>query len=141
MSYPPNPYGQPGQPGPYGQPLPPASPPTAGKATTSLVLGVVSLFLCGFLTGIPAIFVGVSARREIRRSNGALGGEGLALGGIITGVLGTIWTLIATVIIIVLFAFGAEVAKDYTDACDDVLSGQGGDDTFFGETIGPEDCL
>ena len=141
MSYPPGP---PGPAGPYGYgqpgPPPPASPPTASKATTSLILGVVSLFLCGFLTGIPAIFIGVSARKEIRRSNGTLGGEGLALGGIITGVLGTIWTLIATAIVITLFAVGADVVNDYSEACDNVRSGRGGDDTFFGETIGPEDC-
>ena len=144
MSYPPGssgPSGPPGPYGPYGQPVPPpASPPTSSKATTSLILGVVSLFLCGFLTGIPAIFVGLSARKEIRRSNGALGGEGLALGGIITGVLGTIWMVVAAVILIALLAFGADVARDYSEACDNVRSGQGGDDTFFGQTIGPEDC-
>jgi hypothetical protein len=140
MSYPPGPYGQPGQPGPYGQPVPPVpTSPTSGKATTSLILGVLSLFLCGFFTGIPAIFVGLSARKEIRESNGAVSGEGIALGGIITGVLGTLWTLIAGGILVALIVFGAQVANDYNDACDNVRDGQGGD-TFFGETIGPEDC-
>lgn len=138
MSYPPGP---PDPYAPYGQPVPPrASPPTSSKATTSLVLGVVSLLLCGFLTGIPAIFVGLSARKEIKRSNGSLGGEGLALGGIITGVLGTIWMLVATALLIALFAFGADVINNYSEVCDNVRSGQGGDDTFLGETIGPEDC-
>ena len=136
MSYPPQP--------PYGQPAPPVppvpSPPTSSKATTSLVLGIVSLFFCGFLTGIPAIIVGVSARREIRRSNGTLSGDGLALGGIITGVLGTLWTLIAGGILVALLVFGTQVAEDYTDACDRIRSGQG-DETFLGETLGPEDCL
>jgi hypothetical protein len=139
MSYPPPqvPYGQ-----PYGQPVPPVpTPPTSGKSTTSLVLGIVSLFFCGFLTGIPAIIVGISARKEIRRSNGALSGDGLALGGIITGILGTLWSLIAAGILIALFAFGAEAVNDYDQACDSIRSGQGGDDTFFGETISPEDCL
>lgn len=131
MSYPP---------GQYGQPVPPVpSPPTSSKATTSLILGVVSLFLCGFFTGIPAIFVGLSARKEIRRSNGALSGDGLALGGIITGILGTLWTLIAAGLLVGLIAFGADVANDYSEACDNARDGQGGD-TFFGETIGPEDC-
>ena len=134
MSYPPPyvPYGQPVQPGP--------PPPTSGKATTSLVLGLVSLFLCGFFTGIPAIVVGISARREIRRSEGRLGGDGLALGGIITGVLGTLWMLIAAGILVSLFVFGAQVVEDYDQACDNIRNGQG-DDTIFGETISPEDCL
>lgn len=134
MSHPSGPYP------PYGQPVPPVpTPPTAGKATTSLVLGVVSLFFCGFFTGIPAILVGMSARKEIRQSGGTLSGEGLALGGIITGVLGTLWTLIAAGILVALIAFGAGVANDYSEACDNVRDGQGSD-TFFGEPIGPEDC-
>lgn len=125
---------------PYGQPAPPGPSPTSGKATTSLILGVLSLFLCGFFTGIPAIFVGLSARKEIRRSNGAVSGEGLALGGIITGILGTIWTLIAGALLVALLVFGIQVAEDYDTACDEILAGQGGDDTLFGEPIGPEDC-
>ena len=134
MSYPPPQV-------PYGQPVPPVPPaPTSGKSTTSLVLGIVSLFFCGFFTGIPAIIVGMSARKEIRRSNGALSGDGLALGGIITGVLGTVWTLIAAGILIALIAFGAEAVKTYDEACDSIRSGDGSD-TFFGESISPEDCL
>ncbi len=135
MSYPPGPQY------PYGQPVPPVPPaPTSSKATTSLILGIVSLFFCGFLTGIPAIITGFSARKEIRQSNGAVSGDGLALGGIITGILGTLWTLIAGGILVALLVFGASVAEDYDEACDNARTGQGGDDTFFGETIGPEDC-
>ena len=135
MSYPPGP------PPPYGQPVPPVPPPpTSSKATTSLILGVVSLFLCGFFTGIPAIITGISARREIRRSNGAVSGDGLALGGIITGILGTLWTLVAAGAFVALVVFGASVAEDYDEACDNARTGQE-DDTFFGETISPEDCL
>ena len=135
MSYPPGPHV------PYGQPVPPVpTPPTAGKATTALVLGVVSLFFCGFFTGIPAILIGIAARREIRQSNGALSGDGLALGGIITGILGTLWTVIAVGILVSLFVFGAQVVEDYDQACDNIRNGQR-DDTFFGETISPEDCL
>ena len=134
MSYPPGP------PVPYGRPVAPVpSPPTSGKATTSLILGILSLFMCGLLTGLPAIFVGISARREVRRSEGRLGGDGLALGGIVTGILGTLWSVVAIVILVSLLSFGAEVAQDYDEACDNVRDGQSGD-TFFGETIGPEDC-
>ena len=135
MSYPPGqvPYGY------YPPPVPPIpSPPTSSKATTALVLGVLSLFCFGFLAGIPAIAVGWSARKEIRNANGAVGGDGLALGGIITGILGTLWSLVAVGILVSLLAIGGQVAEQYGDACDNVRDGQG--DTFFGETIGPEDC-
>ena len=70
---------------PYGQPV-----RTSGKATTSLVLGVVSMVCFGFLTGIPAIIVGMRARKEIRLSQGRTSGDGLALGGIITGIIGSL---------------------------------------------------
>jgi hypothetical protein len=105
-----------------------------------VICGVLSLFVCGFFTGIPAIILGISGRREIRRSEGRLSGDGLALGGIITGILGTLWTLIAAGVLVGLALFGAEVVEDYDEACDAVRNGQR-DDTFFGETLTPEDCL
>lgn len=137
MSYPPPPpppgQGDPSQPpaGGYGPPpgQPPMAPPgygaampagpqTAGKATTSLVLGIISLLFCGLLLGIPAIFVGISARKEIRASNGRLGGEGLALGGIITGVIGTLWSIVVIAIVIVgLVAGGSAVKNVYDQVC------------------------
>jgi hypothetical protein len=139
----------PGPEAPYHQPpVPP--PPTSGKATLSAALGFTGLFLCGFLTGIPAIVLGFSARREIREANAhldvasghrpAMGGQNLALGGIIAGAVGTLWMLVGIGILVALVLFGVEAVDDYNDACDQVRSGQPGDDTFFGETIGPEDC-
>lgn len=121
MSYPPpsgpDPYGQPpspGQPSGPGQPpgswpsmAPVALPPASGKATTALILGLVSFFMCGLFTGIPAIFLGFSARKEIRASQGRLSGDGLALAGIITGVLGTLWSLIVAALLIALVATSA----------------------------------
>ena len=186
MSYPPGPPGPPGAPGPYGpnpdgqnpygqnpygqypygQPqvpyqAPVPTPPTNGKATLSLVLGFVSLFFCGLLTGIPAIWLGISARREIREANEARGGpdgytgeggytpylgqtraqsgESLALGGIITGILGTLWSVVVGGIVVALLVFGVQVADDYSDACDRLRNGED-PGTIFGEPIGPEDC-
>ena len=134
---PPNPYG--GPPGPYGQVPPLPSPPLATNAITALVLGVVSLFLCGFFTGIPAILLGISARREIRRSEGRVSGDGIALGAIITGALGTLWTLVAAAVVIAALVFGASVVEEYDEACDNVRNGQ--DETFLGEPVDPADCL
>ena len=101
-----------GAPGPYG-----ALPPTSGKATTSLVLGIASMVLCfiGFLLGIPAIIVGLRARKEIRESQGRTTGDGLALGGIITGVIGTLAGIAVVAAVIGLFAVGTSVVEQ---ACD-----------------------
>ena len=51
-------------PSPSGYCLPLTPRPTSAKATTSLVLAVLSLFLCGLLTGLPAVLMGFSARQR-----------------------------------------------------------------------------
>lgn len=62
------------------------SPPTNGKATAALVLGLLSL-LFWFLTGIPAVILGHMALNEIKASNGTQGGTGAAITGLIFGYL------------------------------------------------------
>ena len=117
------PQGQP----PYGSGYPPPSyqqgpgPQTPGGATTSLILGIASLVLCGPFTGIPAIILGVKARRQIRESNGRLGGDGLALGGLITGVIGTLLWLVVYAFVVFAVWLGAETVDTIRDdICDDV---------------------
>jgi hypothetical protein len=67
-------------------------PTTSGKAVTSLILGILSLFLCYALTGIPAIVLGALGLRDVGRGKGRVQGKGMALAGLITGVLGTLAT-------------------------------------------------
>ncbi len=94
----------PGYPGPpVGPPPGPGYPPpnmgyrapqpTEGKAVTSLVLGLLSIFCFGIFSGIPAVVVGFLSRRDIARSGNTLGGGGMAIGGIVTGALGSIMSL------------------------------------------------
>lgn len=55
-----------------------------GLATTSLVLGVLSI--CGgLLTGIPAIITGIIAYQRTRRDPARYGGSGLAIAGLVLG--------------------------------------------------------
>ncbi len=61
--------------------------PASRLAVASLVLGVISLSVIPLLPALPAIVCGHLARRRIRRSEGTLAGDGLALGGLITGYL------------------------------------------------------
>lgn len=75
-----------------------------GKAVASLVLGLSSIACLGFVTGLPAIVLGAMARRDIDRAQGALGGSGLAAGGIVTGLFGTGVGLVA-----LLFVLGGAV--------------------------------
>ena len=96
---------------PPGQPhrggVPPAGVPgipNSGLAIASLVLGIVSFLCCtGIVTAIPGVITGHMARSEIRTAGGRLGGDGMALTGIILGYLMIAATIIGTLL---LFAFG-----------------------------------
>ena len=60
-------------------------PRTPPVAIWSLILAVLS-FTCGWLfTAIPAVICGHIARAKIRKSGGALGGRGIATGGLVLG--------------------------------------------------------
>jgi general secretion pathway protein G len=62
---------------------------TSGLAIVSLVLGILS-FCFGFITGIPALILGIIALVKISKSTGALKGQGLAVAGLCTGGIGMI---------------------------------------------------
>jgi prepilin-type processing-associated H-X9-DG protein len=68
---------------------------TCTLAVWSLVLGIVGLVCCGLFGGVPAVVCGHMAQSRIRQSGGALGGAGLAVGGLVTGYLGIVLTSIA----------------------------------------------
>lgn len=61
----------------------------SGKAVASLVLGILSIVLCyvGFIPGAIAIVLGVTAKRDIDREG--FEGRGLAIAGLICGIVGT----------------------------------------------------
>ncbi len=64
-------------------------PASSGMATVSVILGVVSL--CGsFFTGVPAVILGILALRSIRRSQGRLKGNGVAIAGVVLGLFGSV---------------------------------------------------
>jgi hypothetical protein len=68
---------------------------------------------CGFgLVGIAAVILGVKARREIQSSGGAQQGDGLALGGIITGAIAIVLGLLILVVIGIAVIAGARFDLD-----------------------------
>jgi hypothetical protein len=115
--YPPQPpYGQ----QPYGGYPPPQNHPSA---TTSLVLGIISLVACGLLTGIPAMLMGRSALRDIRSQPGRYGGEGVARAGFWTGLVGTAWSAVVTVLVLGVFSFGGAVHSSIQNSCQTINQG------------------
>lgn len=89
--FPPPPPGQPSfPPGGYGQPMPGARK-TSGAAITSLVCGL--LFCIPGITGLVAIITGVIGIKSTSKPN--VGGRGMAIAGMILGVLSIIgWIVI-----------------------------------------------
>jgi hypothetical protein len=59
--------------------------PTCSTATISLIFGILSWFALPFVGAIIAIVSGHMARAEIRRAQGALDGDGLAVVGLVLG--------------------------------------------------------
>ena len=99
-------------------PVPPAGPPNNPLAVTGMVLGISTLVLgccCGripilgfvatlvsFVTPIAGIICSCIARKQIRESNGAQGGDSMATAGLICSSV----YLLMLVAIIVLIALG-----------------------------------
>jgi prepilin-type processing-associated H-X9-DG protein len=61
----------------------------SGKAVASVVLGAL-VPVAWILTGLPAIYLGLTSLREINRSDGRLRGAKLAVAGMVLGALGTL---------------------------------------------------
>jgi hypothetical protein len=67
---------------------------TSSLAIASLVSGILGWTLLPVIGTLVAIITGHMARAEIRRSAGTLGGDGLAIGGLVLGwVSALLWIL------------------------------------------------
>lgn len=81
-----------------------------GKATASLVLGVLS-FCFSALAGIPAIILGVMALSTASRSRGRVGGQGLAIAGIVLGCIGTMMVFVQIALLLPAVQAAREAAR------------------------------
>lgn len=77
-----------------------------GKATWSLVLGILSVTLCGLIAGIVAIVLGKQAQREIAAAGGLEGGGGRATVGIVLGWISVAISVVAGIIALITYAGG-----------------------------------
>jgi len=85
--------------------------PTSGAATASLILGICGFVLCplSIICSPLALVFGYRSRREIRDSGGRVGGDGLALAGVILGWIGIAW--VALWILWIALAIGGAVTS------------------------------
>lgn len=101
-------YQQPPHFQPYYQP-----PKTNGKSIATLVLGICSLVIpyVGFLPGIIGIILGAMSLKEIKQSGDQ--GRGLAIGGLVCSIIGTILWGIILIIILLAVVFIASDSNSY----------------------------
>jgi uncharacterized membrane protein len=76
---------------------------TSTWAIISLIGGIVSFLFAPFIGSVVAIIAGYSAKREIRESNGRVSGDGLATAGLIIGWANVILSLLACVLVVLIF--------------------------------------
>lgn len=114
-------YQQPGQPGQpqYQQAYVVPGRPTHPKAGLALGLGIGGLVGGTVLCGLPLLLspfawaIGQRARKDIQRSGGQLDGDGMALAGMICGIVGTALLVLA---LLALIAFGVALTVGGLDA-------------------------
>ena len=77
--------------------------PSSQLAIASLVLGVLSWVVLPVLGALGAIVCGHLARRDIRAARGALGGDGLAIGGLVLGYAHLVLLVLGVILAILFF--------------------------------------
>ena len=98
---------------PYGGYV--ARPPDHPQATLALVLGLVGV-VGAFIFCVPLLVspfawgVGHSALKDIRASQGRIGGESQARTGMILGIVGTALLILAVVVLLIIIV--AAIASD-----------------------------
>jgi hypothetical protein len=103
---PPGPHDQPG--GPFGTPYPPSygyGPRDHPQGTTILVLGILSLVVCGLL-GPVAWVMGNNALREIDANPTAYTNRGTVQGGRICGIIASVLLVLAVIVVILVAVAG-----------------------------------
>lgn len=90
-----------------GAPVPPQpawqGPKFSGMAIAAMVCGILSIPCTGFvgiILGPTALGLGLSARRSIGNANGWKRGEGMAIAGIVLGVVGIILSIVYLIFLI-----------------------------------------
>ncbi len=84
---------------------------TSSLAIASLVSGILGWTLVPFIGTLVAIITGHMARAGIRRSNGQLDGDGLAVAGLVLGWVSAALWVVAIVIIFTILGGLAWFAK------------------------------
>ena len=76
---------------------------TSTLAVVSLVFGILGWTLLPFIGSLVAVVCGHMARGEIKRSNGTLEGDGLAIAGLVLGWINVVLCVLAVAAVVLFF--------------------------------------
>jgi len=91
------------------QQTPPLTPQNSTLAMVSMIAGIVSYVIAPLIGAIVAIITGHMAKREIRESNGQLGGDGMATAGLVLGYLQLVPSVLCVCVVLILLATGVSI--------------------------------
>ncbi len=92
--------------------------PTSTLSLASLMMGIIGWILLPVVGGIIAVVTGHMAKKEIRQSDGLLGGDGLATAGLVLGysnlvlgLCGCLMLILSPVFLAGVWNFGNQIFK------------------------------
>lgn len=85
---------------------------TVGTATTSMIFGILGFVLLGIIGSIVAVICGHIAKAKIRKNPEQLGGEGMALAGLVMGYIGIALNLLVILILVAIAIPATTVARE-----------------------------
>jgi hypothetical protein len=83
----------------------------SGRAITSLVLSIISIFMCALFTSVPGMILGKMEMNAIRQGQAPLAGEGIAKAGFYIGLVVTILYGLVVLAYIILVILGIAAAS------------------------------
>ena len=89
-------------------PLPPAQN-TSTLAIVSPISGIAAWFLIPFIAAVAAVITGHMAKNEIKKSNGMIGGNGMATAGLVLGYIQLGLGLCLCLVVVVMLVFGMTI--------------------------------
>ncbi|MFC5699784.1 DUF4190 domain-containing protein [Cohnella faecalis] len=98
----------------FSPPPNPYQPPkTNGKSIAGMVLGICSIAIpyIGFIIGIIAIIFSSLSLKEIKRNGDQ--GRGMAVAGLVCGIIGTALYAIIILAIVLVIAFNPDIGNNY----------------------------
>ena len=86
-----------------------ASPQSSGRATATLICGILAITCTGLVTGIPAIILGAMELKAIKAGRSPEIGGSITKLGLILGAVGTLLSILALLAFIAIVALGVSL--------------------------------